>query len=185
LFIANTNAKIAYINGNDNHTYSFYFQTIQYSRGADFISVKDQINKAVKAFADGNNEEGVTILEQVLSDVPGNVDAWVNLGTYYLESKQTEKAIECYLKAAELEPLNGTIWHYFSLAYCDVKQYNKAVSASITALALEPQNQKIWLNHGYILEQGDLPRDYLAFEKIKKAINVKRKELGLPQVNIT
>ncbi|MHA1220701.1 MAG: tetratricopeptide repeat protein [Candidatus Heimdallarchaeota archaeon] len=139
----------------------------------------------MKAFADGNNEEGVTILEQVLSDFPENVDALANLGTYYLESKQTEKAIECYRKAAELEPLNGTIWHYFSLAYCDARQFKKAASASMTALALEPQNQKIWLNHGYILEQGDLPRDYLAFEKIKIAINVKRKELGLPQVNIT
>ncbi|HUT80753.1 MAG TPA: tetratricopeptide repeat protein [Candidatus Bathyarchaeia archaeon] len=80
--------------------------------------------------------------------------------------------------------MNGTLWFYLAIAYSDMQQYDKALEASITALALDPNNQKIWLNHGYILEQANLPKDSSMYEKLKIEINQKRKELGLPPIQI-
>ncbi|MBN1330340.1 MAG: tetratricopeptide repeat protein [Candidatus Heimdallarchaeota archaeon] len=148
------------------------------------ISKEDLVNQAVKHFANGNPSEAVKILEQVISNYPDFLEAWINLGTYYCESNQAEQAVTYFQKALELDSLNGTLWFYLSISYSDLQQFNKAHDASITALALEPFNQKIWLNHGYILEKAGLPKDSIMFDKLKQAINQKRKELNLPVVTI-
>ncbi len=150
----------------------------------DCISSKDLVNKAVKAFADGNHVEAVKLLEKVIAEFPDFIEAWVNLGTFYSETNNPEKALTYFTKAVELDSMNSTYWFYLAITYCDLQQYTQSLDASITALALDPNNQKIWLNHGYILEQANLPRDSSTFDSMKSDINKKRQELGLPSVTI-
>jgi len=143
-----------------------------------------KINKAARAFTEGNFGEAIAILETVLHHQPDNIEALTNLGTIYCESGDAPRAIKFYQQALQYSPNNGLLWFYLSIALSDNHELAEALHASERALIFEPQNQKFWLNHGYLLRQSGVEITLEVYSFLRKKINEKRVEFGLPPIEI-
>ena len=65
----------------------------------------------------GNSGDAEAAVRRSLELTPGFPDAWVLLGTILADTDRTAEAVDCYLKAAALEPSNPTIQLNLASAY--------------------------------------------------------------------
>ncbi|GAB5524661.1 MAG: protein arginine N-methyltransferase [Roseivirga sp.] len=54
--------------------------------------------------ARGNTENAISLMKKALDNFPKRIEAHFNLGTFYIDQDEMEKAKACFLKCLELEP---------------------------------------------------------------------------------
>ncbi len=64
----------------------------------------EYILKASRAFKSGDANKAIFLCEKALKVMPGNAEAWYNLGGYYLTLKDIPKAREYWKKALQVNP---------------------------------------------------------------------------------
>ncbi|MBU2621296.1 MAG: glycosyltransferase [Proteobacteria bacterium] len=73
------------------------------------------LNKlAMLLLEDGRTDEAAHILEVLLLEKPGNLQALLNIGIAYKRLNQCEKAVEKFMKVIELDPLSPKPWFHLS-----------------------------------------------------------------------
>ena len=101
---------------------------------------------------------------------------WVKEGDKYLDSGDYEKAIECYIKALEIDSKDPYVWSNLAYAYYHQRNYDLALEAISTALELAPENSEFWYLKGLIhYKLGQYHKAYNCF--IRAAKRIKRSDL--------
>jgi tetratricopeptide (TPR) repeat protein len=80
-------------------------------------------------------ENEIRLLKEVLRDDPDNLQAWINLGNIFMDTRRFQEAIEAYQKALKIDPNNvdvrvdmGTCYRYSGRPDKAVEHYRKAIS---------------------------------------------------------
>jgi type IV pilus biogenesis/stability protein PilW len=98
------------------------------------------------------------------------------LGLYYQKQKKLAEAVEEYLKAIEIDPLNAEAHNNLGLAYKDMGELNKAAEEYQKVLAIEPKYEKAYNNLGVLFHlKGDLET---AIQQFQKALSINPKNLA-------
>lgn len=118
-------------------------------------------------FQHGRYEEALTNIEKAVEIKPIPY-FYINLGNIYLAKNETDKAIENYNNANELEPNNYEPFFGLGMCYKNKTEYDKAIEYYEKAISLNPACYSAFINLGNIYKlKNDL---YKAIEQYKKAI---------------
>lgn len=144
----------------------------------------EKYDLALKALADGDVSQTDRLLDSPLSQYKKNISKVAELyqqkGALWFGSDPA-KALSAYQRAAELEPVNLTVWNKLGHLYSRVIEPGQAIAAHEKLLALT--DDKVWravtyANLGIIFQvRGDLHEAedfYLRASVIDKALDRKR-----------
>lgn len=113
----------------------------------------------------------ITALQQVVARDPTNVQAWVQLGNDFFDSRQPQKAVEAYGRALELRPTDPDVLTDQGVMYRDLGQFDKAVANFQKANQLQPKHVQSLFNLG-VVYLHDLRQPKKAIEAWTKVIEV-------------
>jgi cytochrome c-type biogenesis protein CcmH/NrfG len=94
-------------------------------------------------------------LEKEVAVQPNNVGAWTELGHYYFDTDQSEKAIGAYNRSLELNPKNADVWTDLGVMYRRTGKPLEAIAAFDKAIEIDPRHEISQFNKGVVL-MGDL-----------------------------
>jgi len=90
-------------------------------------------------------------LENEVATNPDNVKSWTQLGNFYFDSDQYEKAIDAYQKSLSLEPNSPDVWTDLGIMYRRTEQPFKAIEAFDKATRIDQNYEASRLNKGVVL----------------------------------
>lgn len=88
--------------------------------------------------------------EKVVASDPKNLNAWISLGNDYFDTEQSQKAINAYGKALELEPNNPNVLTDQGVMYRKVGWYDKALANFEKASKIDPNHLQSLFNAGIV-----------------------------------
>ena len=101
--------------------------------------------------ADPDKAGMIAALENETRSNPGNLEAWIELGNSYFDSKQYEKSIAAYRKALEINPDNANVWTDMGVMYRRSGNPQEAIKAFDKAIAADPKHEVSRMNKGIVL----------------------------------
>jgi tetratricopeptide (TPR) repeat protein len=103
-------AKFAFLSKNRTKELAWLYKIQQAGTGDESI-----LNRlAVLLLEDGKTDEAIHILEDLLSNMPDNLQALINIGIGYKLSINYGKAIKIFMKVVELTPEDPKPWFHLS-----------------------------------------------------------------------
>ena len=88
--------------------------------------------------------------EKVVAQDPKNLNAWISLGNDYFDTEQSQKAIDAYAKALEIEPNNPNVLTDQGVMYRKVGWYDKALANFEKAGKIDPNHLQSLYNAGIV-----------------------------------
>lgn len=88
--------------------------------------------------------------EKVVAQDPKNLAAWISLGNDYFDTEQTQKSINAYGKALEIDPNNANILTDQGVMFKKMGWYDKALVNFDKAQKIDPKHQQSLFNSGII-----------------------------------
>jgi cytochrome c-type biogenesis protein CcmH/NrfG len=116
-----------------------------------------------------NFQARITQMQQVVARDPKNVQAWIQLGNDYFDTRQPQKAIEAYGRALELRPNDPNVLTDQGVMYRDVGQFDRAVANFEKANQVDPKHIQSLYNLG-VVYFNDLKQPKKAIEAWNKVI---------------
>lgn len=102
--------------------------------------------------------------EKIVAQDPKNLNAWISLGNDYFDTEQTQKSINAYGKALEIEPNNPNILTDQGVMFRKIGWYDKALANFEKANKIEPNHLQSLYNAGIVyavdLKQPDKAKAY-------------------------
>lgn len=89
-------------------------------------------------------------LLQATKTTPDNVVAWEQLGHFYFDAGEPQKAIDAYKKSLELDSKRPNIWIDLGVMYRRAGDPDKAIESFEQALALDAQHEIALFNIGVV-----------------------------------
>jgi tetratricopeptide (TPR) repeat protein len=120
-----------------------------------------------------------TLFTDVVSKYPEVPVAWNNLGIYYRDNNQREKAIGAYSRAIELNPDSPLIYNNRGELYFSKGDVDKALNDMNMALKMNPGYVKALTNRGAVY--GSRGENSQALKDLDKAISLD--SLNLPAIS--
>jgi cytochrome c-type biogenesis protein CcmH/NrfG len=122
--------------------------------------------------APGDNFQArIVQMQQVVARDPKNVEAWVQLGNDYFDTRQPQKAIDAYARALELRPNNANVLTDQGVMYRDVGEFQKAIGNFQKATQIDPKHVQSLYNLG-VVYLNDLRQPKKAIEAWNKVIQI-------------
>ena len=90
--------------------------------------------------------------EKVVAQDPKNVNAWISLGNDYFDTEQTQKAIDAYGKALDIQPNNPNVLTDQGVMYRKIGWYDKALANFERANKIDPNHLQSLYNEGIVYE---------------------------------
>ncbi|MFO7748862.1 MAG: tetratricopeptide repeat protein [Desulfobacteraceae bacterium] len=90
-------------------------------------------------------------LKNELSENPGNVTAWTQLGHVYYDTGQYAKAIAAYEKSLEIAPGNANVLTDMGVMYRRDKQFRESINSFDKAIAADLKHESARFNKGIVL----------------------------------
>jgi cytochrome c-type biogenesis protein CcmH/NrfG len=118
-----------------------------------------------------NFQARITQMQQVVARDPKNVDAWIQLGNDYFDTRQPHKAIDAYARALELRPNNPNVLTDQGVMYRDVGQFERAIENFRKANELDPKHVQSLYNMG-VVYLNDLKQPKKAIDAWTKVIQI-------------
>lgn len=109
--------------------------------------------------------------EQVVAKDPKNLNAWISLGNDYYDTEQSQKAINAYGKALEIEPNNPNVLTDQGVMYRKIGWYDKALANFELAIKINPRHLQGLYNAGIVYEV-DLKQPEKAIPYWKKFLEI-------------
>jgi cytochrome c-type biogenesis protein CcmH/NrfG len=94
-------------------------------------------------------------LLQATRTTPDNVQAWEQLGHFYFDAGEHQKAIDAYKKSLELDDKRPNIWIDLGVMYRRAGEPDKAIETFEKALSLDPRHEIALFNIG-VVQMHDL-----------------------------
>jgi cytochrome c-type biogenesis protein CcmH/NrfG len=112
----------------------------------------EQTNTIIPAGAGSPTDysQRIAQAEKIVSQDPKNLNAWISLGNDYFDTEQTQKAINAYGKALEIEPKNPNVLTDQGVMYRKVGWYDKALVNFETANKIDPNHLQSLYNTGIV-----------------------------------
>jgi tetratricopeptide (TPR) repeat protein len=109
-------------------------------------------------------------LEEMLKTAPDNYEAWKKLGDSYFDIQESNKAIEAYRKALDLDQSDPNVWTDMGIMYRQIGDSTKALEAFEEAVKRGPNHATSRLNKGvvYIFDLQDYEKGIAAWEEFLK-----------------
>lgn len=86
-----------------------------------------------------------------------NARAMRSLGRYHFTKNNTAKAVECFLKAVEINPLHSSIWFTCGVAQMKLERWDDAALSFCRCCGVDDENWEAWANLGAVHnERGDM-----------------------------
>jgi cytochrome c-type biogenesis protein CcmH/NrfG len=118
-----------------------------------------------------NFQARITQMQQVVARDPKNVQAWIQLGNDYFDTRQPQKAIDAYGRALELRPSDPNVLTDQGVMYRDVGQFDRAIANFQKANEVDPKHVQSLYNMG-VVYLNDLKQPKKAVEAWNKVIQV-------------
>ena len=96
-------------------------------RPADMSHLFDVIEKASGLFVREEYAKAIPLLEKILAEDPGNLDAALRLASAHSALGHEEKALEAFQKAEDIAPDSQDVRTYLALHYARGKRWERAV----------------------------------------------------------
>ena len=111
-----------------------------------------QTNTAIPAGAGSPTDytQRIAQAEKVVAQDPKNLNAWISLGNDYFDTEQSQKAIDAYGKALEIEPNNPNVLTDQGVMYRKVGWYDKALANFEKANKFDPNHLQSLFNAGIL-----------------------------------
>ena len=90
----------------------------------------------------GRHQEAVSMLEQVVADVPEHDQAWCDLGQCLMVTGQYHEAVRAFGRCLEIAPETAEAWYYGAMVHARLGQGERAREYLRKALALKPAWKK-------------------------------------------
>ncbi len=101
--------------------------------------------------SDDQYEKQQSTLMKEVSQNPGNIDAWTQLGNLYFDHGEVIQAIAAYKKSLELDPNNANVWTDLGVMYRRNGEFHVATASFSRANEINPQHEVSLLNKGIVL----------------------------------
>ena len=88
--------------------------------------------------------------EKVVAQDPKNLNAWISLGNDYFDTEQSQKSINAYNKALEIEPNNPNILTDQGVMFRKIGWYDKALANFEKANKIDPNHLQSLYNAGIV-----------------------------------
>ena len=88
--------------------------------------------------------------QKIVVQDPQNVNAWISLGNDYFDTEQSQKAIEAYGKALEINPNNPNVLTDQGIMYRKIGWYDKALANFEKASKFDPKHVQSLFNSGLV-----------------------------------
>lgn len=88
--------------------------------------------------------------EKVVAQDPKNLNAWISLGNDYFDTEQSQKSINAYGKALEIEPNNPNVLTDQGVMFRKIGQFDKALANFEKASKLDPKHLQSLFNTGIV-----------------------------------
>lgn len=102
--------------------------------------------------------------EKIVAQDPKNLNAWISLGNDYFDTEQSQKSINAYSKALEIEPNNPNVLTDQGIMFRKVGWYDKAIANFEKANQIDPNHLQSIFNLGLVysvdLKQPDKASQY-------------------------
>jgi cytochrome c-type biogenesis protein CcmH/NrfG len=118
-----------------------------------------------------NFQARIAQMQQVLARDPKNVQAWIQLGNDYFDTRQPQKAIEAYGRALELRPNDPNVLTDQGVMYRELGQFDKAAANFRKANQVDPKHVQSLYNLG-IVYMHDLKQPKNALDAWNKLIQI-------------
>lgn len=111
-----------------------------------------QSNTAIPAGAGSPTDysQRIAQAEKVVAQDPKNVNAWISLGNDYFDTEQSQKAINAYGKALEINPNNPNVLTDQGVMFRKVGWYDKALANFEKANKIDPSHLQSLFNAGIV-----------------------------------
>jgi choline-sulfatase len=97
------------------------------ARPVDMSRLFDVIEKASGLFVREEYAQAIPLLERILAEDPGNLDAALRLASAHSALGHEERALAAFQKAADIAPNSQDVRTYLALHYARGKQWERAV----------------------------------------------------------
>jgi cytochrome c-type biogenesis protein CcmH/NrfG len=118
-----------------------------------------------------NFQARITQMQQVVARDPRNVQAWIQLGNDYFDTRQPQKAVEAYARALELRPNDPNVLTDQGVMYRELHQYDAAIANFQKANQTDPKHVQSLYNLG-VVYLNDLKQPKKAIEAWNKVIQI-------------
>lgn len=95
--------------------------------------------------------DSLQLMRKAVEEEPGNVNGWIKLGNYLMDTSQFTDAIEAYQKALDIDPQNVDVRVDMGTCYRRAGQPDRAVEAYGHALRINPNHLYAHMNLGIVL----------------------------------
>ena len=111
-----------------------------------------QLNADIPAGAGSPTDysQRIAQAEKVVAKDPKNLNAWISLGNDYFDTEQSQKAINAYNKALEIEPNNPNVLTDQGVMYKKIGWYDKALANFEKASKIDPDHLQSLYNAGIV-----------------------------------
>jgi cytochrome c-type biogenesis protein CcmH/NrfG len=122
--------------------------------------------------APGDNFQArIVQMQQVVARDPKNVQAWIQLGNDFFDTRQPEKAIDAYTHALELRPNDPNVLTDQGVMYRDIGQFQRAIANFQKANQVDPKHVQSLYNMG-VVYLNDLRQPKKAIEIWNRVIQI-------------
>jgi tetratricopeptide (TPR) repeat protein len=144
---------------------SIYAKTLTQSTRAELI----RTNLAVRYLDEKRYDEGIALLEPLLSINPEWHETRHNLGLLYMAKGETEKAIAAFEEARRRDPFKGATLLNLGYLHDREGRREEAVVRYLELVRREPDNAAAWYNLAVVAFEESQPRNArLALEQVLK-----------------
>jgi tetratricopeptide (TPR) repeat protein len=112
---------------------------------------QDICNKAKDLILKGKEKEAADLLTKATKENPTKSEAWIILGTLYLNKGKTDLSIATYKKAVEQIKKSPELWFNYGFAQGKANKYADALQSFDKALAFKPDYSDALKYKGYAL----------------------------------
>jgi len=112
----------------------------------------EQANIAVPtgAASPADYNQRIAQAEKIVAQEPKNLRAWISLGNDYFDTQQSQKAINAYGKALEIEPDNPNVLTDQGIMFRAVGWFDKALVNFERANKIDPNHLQSLYNEGLV-----------------------------------
>ncbi|MGA2094228.1 MAG: tetratricopeptide repeat protein [Sedimentisphaerales bacterium] len=156
--------------GDSQHALELYHEGLKYN------PLNDLLHGGLGSLLlqNGDVNEAIPEMETAVKIKP-NAEIYCNLGAVFYSKGNTEKALDCYQKAAKLNPANAEAHYNLGNIYLEKNRLTAAVSAYDKAIKAKPGYVKAYSNMGVAFLQMELPDK--AIEQFRRAIELEPNNL--------
>ena len=130
-----------------------------------------EVDQIIGLYNQGQLEQTVSLAESLANQYPNALILYDILGAAYMGLKNSDKTIESYQKALQLNPNHTDAYNNMGMAFYDQGRFDEAVESYKKVINLEPNFADVHYNLGNALKQmGDLKQ---AIESYKTSLALK------------